>query len=80
MCKSIPRTLYTTLLNVNDTTDEDKMANKTVTMSLLLENDIALSKSRNSTPLIHPDVNVAGNGSHATLYAVGRFESIDSRT
>ena len=80
MCQSIPRTLYTTLLNVKDTTDEDKMANKTVTMSLLLENDIALSKSRNSHPLIHPDVNVAGNGSHATLYAVGRFESIYSRT
>ena len=37
MCKSIPRTLYTTLPNVNDTTDEDKMANKTVTMSLFLK-------------------------------------------
>ena len=80
MCKSIPRTLYTTLLNVNDTTDEDKMANKTVTMSLLLENDIALSKSRNSAPLIHPDVNVAGNGSHSSFCAMGRYESIYSRT
>ena len=44
------------------------------------ENDIALSKSRNSAPLIHPDVNVAGNGSHAALYAVGRYEGVYSRT
>ena len=44
------------------------------------ENDIALSKSRNSAPLIHPDVNVAGNGSHAALYAVGRYEGVNSRT
>ena len=80
MCKSVPRTLYTTLLNVNDTTDEDKMANKTVTMSSSLKMALHCRSPKNSTPLIHPDVNVAGNGSHATLYAVGRFESIDSRT
>ena len=50
-------------------------------MSLILKNDIALLEVlKLGPPLIHPDVHVAGNGSHAPLCAMGRYKGVNSRT